>query len=270
MTVESQTSPASTATGFAGPGKPSSLYRAEFWRLGSVLARRLPYGFSSWLAGWLAVTYYRMNRTRREIVIENLLPPLDGNRAQAEQVSHQLFQQFALKLIDLWRYESGLPIGNVFGEVTGWEHFLAAQSRHCGVLLLTVHLGNWEFGAPLLTERGVKLQVITLPEPHAKLTALRQAARARWGVETVAIGHDPFAAVEVIRRLEANQCVALLMDRPPATTAVEVELFGRPFAASIAASELARAYGCALLPVCLPRTGGGYAAHVLQDISSEL
>jgi lauroyl/myristoyl acyltransferase len=88
-------------------------------------------------------------------------------------------------------------------------------------------------------------------------------------VETLAIGHDPFAAVEVIRRLEANQCVALLMDRPPATTAVEVELFGRPFAASIAASELARASGCALLPVFLPRTGRGYAAHILPEISYE-
>jgi lauroyl/myristoyl acyltransferase len=88
-------------------------------------------------------------------------------------------------------------------------------------------------------------------------------------VETLAIGDDPFAAVEVIRRLEANQCVALLMDRPPATTAVEVELFARPFAASIAASELARASGCALLPVCLPRTERGYAAHVLPEISYE-
>jgi len=35
--------------------------------------------------------------------------------------------------------------------------------------------------------------------------------------------------------------VALLIDRPPATTGVLVDLFGRPFRASIAAAELARA-----------------------------
>jgi len=42
-----------------------------------------------------------------------------------------------------------------------------------------------------------------------------------------------------------------------------VELFGRPFSASIAAAELARASGCAVLPVYLPRAGRGYAAHIL-------
>jgi lauroyl/myristoyl acyltransferase len=45
-----------------------------------------------------------------------------------------------------------------------------------------------------------------------------------------------------------------------------VELLGRKFAASIAAAELARASGCVLLPVYLPRTEKGYAAHILPEI----
>jgi len=130
-----------------------------------------------------------------------------------------------------------------------------------------MHLGNWEFGAPLLTQRGVKLQVITMAEPEARLTEFRQAARARWGIETIALGDHPFAAVEVIRRLEANNAIALLMDRPPAATAAPVNLFGRRFMASISAAELARASGCAILPVYLPRTSQGYTAHILPEIS---
>jgi lauroyl/myristoyl acyltransferase len=58
----------------------------------------------------------------------------------------------------------------------------------------------------------------------------------------------------------------LLVDRPPAATAITVELFGRPFAASIAAAELARASGCVLLPVYLPRANRAYSAHVLPAI----
>src|SRR4029077_2433503 len=132
-----------------------------------------------------------------------------------------------------------------------------------GILLVTPHLGNWEFGGPLLTKRGVKLQVITLAEPGRGFTELRQASRARWDIDTLVIGEDPFAFVEVIRRLEAGATVALLIDRPPKTSSVTVELFGRPFAASIAAAELARASGCVLLPVYLPLTDKGYAAHIL-------
>ncbi len=194
---------------------------------------------------------------------------MNGDRLAARIATRELFQQFALKLADLWRYESGLSIYNLFHDLTGWEHFQKAQEQKRGVLLVTIHLGNWEFGAPLLTQRGVKLQVITGPEPQAELTELRQAARARWGIETLALGDNPFAAVEIIRRLEANNSVALLMDRPPAATAVTVKLFGRPFSASISAAELARASGCAVLPVYLPRTSRGYVAHILPEISYE-
>ena len=154
----------------------------------------------------------------------------------------------------------------MFAELSGWEHFTQARATRRGVLLLTPHLGNWEFGAPLLAQRGVELLVITLAEPQRRLTEMRLASRARWGIETLVIGRDPFAFVEIIRRLEAGATVALLMDRPPAASAVLVELFGRKFAASIAAAELARAAGCVLLPVYLPRSDEGYSAHILPQI----
>jgi KDO2-lipid IV(A) lauroyltransferase len=251
------------------PARPSTLYRAGLWRAAVFLSRGMPHWAFGRLASSVAIIYWLLHARRRRAVFENLLPAVNGDRLAARVATRELFQQFALKLADVWRYEGGLSIYNLFRDFTGWEHFQAAHARGRGVLLLTIHLGNWEFGAPLLTQRGVKLQVITLAEPQAALTELRQAARARWGIETLALGDNPFAAVEIVRRLEASNAVALLMDRPPAATAVTVNLFGRPFPASIAAAELARAAGCALLPVCLPRTSAGYVAHVLPEIAYE-
>lgn len=249
--------------------RPSSLYRAECWRLGIFLSRRIPHFLLGALASHVAKLYWLAARSRRRVVFDNVLPAVNGDRAAARIVTRELFQQFSLKLADLWRYESGLSIYNLFHNLTGWEHFQAASARGRGVLLATVHLGNWEFGAPLLTQRGVNLQVITQAEPQPALTQLRQAARARWGIETLALGDSPFAAVEIIRRLEANNVVALLMDRPPTPTAAPVKLFERPFLASVSAAELARASGCAVLPVYLPRTSRGYIAHILPEISYE-
>jgi KDO2-lipid IV(A) lauroyltransferase len=194
------------------------------------------------------------------------MPPLNRDRKAATETSKALFRQFALKLADLWRYESGISIESLLGASSGWEHFTQAQAQKRGVLLLTVHLGNWEFGGPWLTRKGVRLQVLTLAEPGRNFTQLRQASRARWNIETLVIGNDPFAFLEVIRRLESGATVALLVDRPPPPTAVRAELFGHPFDASIAASELARASGCVLLPVYLPRSGACYEAHILPEI----
>lgn len=246
--------------------KPSTLYRAGTWRLGLVAAKNLSPTAAEHLMQQLSRCYWHFNPLRREVVVQNLLPAANGDRERARQLSQELFRQFAIKLVDLWRYESGLALDELFLDWTGWDRFAAARAQGRGVLLLTPHLGNWEFGAPLLARQGVTLLVITLSEPHSQLTQLRQQSRALWGIETLVIGEDMFAFVEVIRRLEAGATVALLIDRPPIASSVTVQLFGRPFPASIAAAELARATGCALLPVYLPRSKTGYSAHILSEI----
>jgi predicted RND superfamily exporter protein/lauroyl/myristoyl acyltransferase len=251
------------------PSPPSALYRAELWRLGLTLVRLMPRDLCARLGLTIAGLYWTLAHRRRAIVIENLLPALEGDRAAAGRTGKKLVRQFARKVVDLWRYEAGMPIDELFGPATGWEEFERAKAQKRGVLLLTPHLGNWEFGGPLLSRRGVSLQVVTLAEPGGGFTELRRASRARWDIDTLVIGHDPFAFVEIIRRRGGGATVALLVDRPPASTAVEVELFGRPFAASLAAAELARATGCVLLPVYLPLVGNTYEAHVLPAVLYE-
>jgi lauroyl/myristoyl acyltransferase len=118
-----------------------------------------------------------------------------------------------------------------------------------------------------LIRRGVRVLVLSNPEPDERLTAIRAQARARWGIDTLIVGQDPFAFVEVIKRLERGATVALLLDRPAKGTEVEVELFGRPFLASAAAAELARASGCAIVPCYIVREGARHESHLLAELA---
>ena len=217
----------------------------------------------------LASLYSRLVPARRQIVLQNLLPATDNDPCRAAPLARNLFRQFGVKLVDLWRFETGHSADGLLVEESGWEHFMAARATGRGILIVTPHLGNWEFGGPLLIRRGVPLHVVTQVEPGEGFTELRQAARARWGIETHVIGDQPFAVIEVIKLLERGAVVALLIDRPPSSTSVQVELFGRAFHASVAAAELARASGCAVLPVALPRRRHGYAAYIFPEVIYE-
>src|SRR3954464_6643102 len=92
---------------------PSSLYRSEIWRMGLCLVRVVPASVCVKLGRVLAWVYWAMAKRRREIVIQNLLPALQSSE-RAKKTARAVFQQLALKLIDLWRYEAGLPIENLF------------------------------------------------------------------------------------------------------------------------------------------------------------
>lgn len=253
----------------AQPGTASRLYGFAAWRLGLRCARWLPVAFARVLGANLAAAYGLLARSRRRVVEENLLPVVGGDPVIARQTAARLFRNFGVKLADLLRYESGRPVAQLFRELPPPERFAALVRPGRGTILLTVHLGNWEFGAPLLRRLGVKLLVVTLAEPGTGFTELRERARRQWGVETLVIGQDAFAFVEVLKRLQEGALVALLVDRPPAGTGVEVELFGRPLAASVSAAELARASGCALIPVALPWTPAGYEIIVLPEVPYE-
>ena len=249
--------------------KPSSLYGARLWRAGGWLGRILPEPLCVAMARSAALAYRIARPDRFEVVVANLLPVHDGDRAAATRAAKANFANFARKLVDLWRHESGVPLGDRAQVGEGWEHFLAATRTGRGVLLVTPHLGNWEFGAPLLARRGVELLVLTAPEPGDGFTELRAEARRRQGIETLVVGEDPFAFVEVVRRLQDGGVVALLVDRPAAGRAVEVEFFGRPCLASIAAAELARATGCIVLPVFVVAEGRDHIAHTLPPIEHD-
>lgn len=244
---------------------PSVFYRLEVWRLGMALARRAPPGTLGSFCRRIAGLYWVTHPTRRAVVCANLLPVCDGDAARARRTARSLFDQFALKLADLWRWESGAQTDLGLVGMQGWEHFERAQERGRGVLLVTPHLGNWEWGGAIMLRRGVKLLVLSLEEPDPRLTQLRRESRLQQGIETLVIGRDAFAFVEIIRRLEAGATVALLMDRPPARSAVTVEFCGRAFQASVAAAELARASGCAVVGVHVLRESTGYVSIVLPE-----
>ncbi|MDE3066071.1 MAG: MMPL family transporter [Verrucomicrobiota bacterium] len=253
------------ADGKSVPAKLPAFYRAGLWRLGLAVARILPAGLLKKFAAVLAGLYWWVQRRRREVMVENFMPVLASDRGAAEKAARAAHRNFAVKLVDLWRVESGATAGNWLTDPREPEIIQGARRRGRGTLFITLHLGNWEHGGLLLAQLGIRLTILSLAEPDAGLTDLRNAARARYGVDTLIIGQDSFAFVEAIKKLQAGADLALSLDRPPKRGGVPVEFFGRPFEASPAAAELARATGCALIGVTIVRRPGGYAARVLPE-----
>ncbi|MGB7769391.1 MAG: MMPL family transporter, partial [Verrucomicrobiia bacterium] len=244
---------------------PFAFYRAGLWRLGLVIVRILPVGLVKEFAMVLAGFYWRFQRQRCEVVVRNFLPVFAGDRAAAEKAAHRLHRNFAAKLVDLWRVEGGVPVQNWLTNLEELKIIHTARQRGHGTVFITLHLGNWEHGGLLLTQLGIRLTILTQAEPDDGLTELRIAARKRYGVGTLVIGQDDFAFVEVIKRLQAGADLAISLDRPPEKGGVPIEFFGHKFEASLAAAELARASGCALIGVTIVRRPNGYAVKVLPE-----
>jgi len=244
--------------------QPSALYRGSLWKFALATARNLPRPLSRAIAQ-IACEIYRILSPRSRIIHENLLPAFDGDEFGASEATRRLFSAFGTKVVDLLRFEAGVDAR--FSELTGWEIFQRAYQRGNGVLFITPHLGNWEIGAPLITNKGVKFYAVTQAEPGLNFTEMRSEARARWGVDTIVVGQEAFAFIEIIRRLHEGAAVAMLIDRPAPQSSTMVKLFGRDFQASLAPAELARASGCAIIGGCIVEENGAYSARFLPELT---
>ncbi|HEV2452780.1 MAG TPA: lysophospholipid acyltransferase family protein [Verrucomicrobiae bacterium] len=247
-----------------------AFYRSGFWKFGLMAARTFPPGLLKTIARAGAGAYLQFQPRRADVVFQNFLPVFGNDRTAAATAAGAAHRNFAAKLIDLWRVESGENVTNWLTNNSELEIIHAARRRGRGALFITLHLGNWEHGGLLLKQLGIPLTILSLAEPDDGLTELRNAARARYGVDTLIIGEDDFAFVEVIKRLQSGADLAVSLDRPPERGAgVPVLFFDRPFLASPAAAELARASGCALIGVTIVRRPNGFAVKVLPEFVYE-
>lgn len=249
------------------PALPPAFYRADLWRAGSRVVRGLPAWLVDRVCVGLGAVCFHLDRRGRKVVAANLLPVLSGDRSAAQRAAGRLYRRFAVKLADLLRLENGETACQWITNPKEREVIETATARGRGVLFLTPHLGNWEHGGLLLADFGLRLTVLTLGEPEDELTAARAASRARLGMETLVIGHDSFALVEVVKRLNAGAAMAIAIDRPAGAQGVRVEWFGQPFQASAVAVELARASGCALVGVTFVRRHNSLVVSVLPEFT---
>ncbi len=222
------------------------------------LVRVLPAGIADRLARALAGLAFALRppaRAELEANLARLMPesPTSARRDRAREA----FDHFALSLLDFLRLgrldERTLAVAI---EVRGAEHLETARASGRGVIVLSAHLGNWEWGAAWLAANGARLSVVARPHPHPWVE--RFFARRRLARGVGMLRERPLwpGAARALRRRE---WVALMGDRCCAD--------GSAWAW---ATALARRTGALVLPAVMIRLAPGrYAACFEAPLTSE-
>ena len=134
-----------------------------------------------------------------------------------------------------------------------------------GGILISGHLGNWEFMASAVARHGVKIAEVVRPLRHPRVNEIVDATRRAGGFDTIPKAK---AAVEVFRRMRAGELVGVLIDQAPRESAVPVTFFGKPCWATAAPVIFAvRGKAPVHLAVMRRKPDGRYALRVSPAIT---
>jgi KDO2-lipid IV(A) lauroyltransferase len=175
------------------------------------------------------------------------------------RLARQAFEHFALSFVDFLRMGHLDPRRIAAAlDVHGAEHLAAARASGRGVIVVSAHLGNWEWGAAFLAAHGTPLHLVARPHASASVERFFELRRGAWGVACLP---DRPLWKEAARALRKREWVALMADRSSAES---------PGSACAWAAALSRRTGALVLPAVMIRLPGRrYAAFIEPPVGPE-
>jgi KDO2-lipid IV(A) lauroyltransferase len=206
------------------------------------------------VAGWCA---FYVVRDAREAVTANLAVVLGkiATSSEVRSAAMSAFQNDAMNWVDTLRI-GRLSLSEIqdMVRVDDWSLLEDSLAGGRGLILVTLHLGNFDFVGQVLLARGYRLTVpVERMQPHALFDFLVEQ-RATNGINIVPVEHAPR---DLIRALRSGELVGLAGDRNIAGKTMTLPVFGIPASLPIGPVSLARRTGCPLVLAVGIREGPG-------------
>ncbi len=234
-------------------------------QLGLFLGRTLPpragYGIARAMA-WL------ITRARPRMVhivqgnLRQILGP-DAGPSRLEELTYQLVLHAGVRIYDFF-HAVGRPPAELARLVPIPAAVLAAfkkaQEAGNGVLILGMHLSNYDLAMLSFGVHGLPIQGLSLANPHAGFTILNRL-REEAGFELTPI--TPHALRQAVRRLKRGGIVMTAADWPDPADRALVPFFGRPAYLPLGPARLAGLTGAdVFLAACHHTPEAGYLIEV--------
>lgn len=231
------------------------------WLTGLVASLPLSVGYA--LAGLLTEAHYRLFPARRHAALANLAIAVPrATRRERARLARRMMRSYNnmmfefLRLPHLSRREL---IDSV--EVVGREHLEQAVARGRGVIVASTHIGNWELAAVVLAHQGYTLHAVAGVQLSRWLTPAVRETKSELAIHTVS-HEDGFR--KLMRALEHNDLVALMVDGDLYQHGMNVEFFGRETRWPAGPGVLSQRTGALIICGYCERVGPGRFRIVME------
>jgi KDO2-lipid IV(A) lauroyltransferase len=234
-----------------------------------VLARVLPMKLCRRFGRIIALMVYVFSKQDRSGFAHNLSlalgkPPQDES---IKKIIRKIFINYGEYMADFFLLPQQPPhiIRQSFAFLKGESTIQKALDRGKGVILLSAHLGNWEFGGIMMRLSDYPLAVVALPHNTAATNTLVNRFRKDKGIRVIELNKSPFSSLAILKHLRGNGVVAMIGDRDFLGNGKFIDFFGRKVRFPIGPVVTALASGAAIIPAFVLKQPDGRYFGVLED-----
>lgn len=226
--------------------------------------RFLPHGALLLLGALLGRLYYMIIKKQRERAVRQMMQGLSISEKEARKIVRASFMNLAQNMLEIL-YMPKLNRENLheYIEIEHLERLKDALAEGHGVVVLTGHIGTWEWLSAAFSLSGLPVTAIAKTQPNAEYSRVLDDLRATIGAEIFSRGTSELLAAG--RALKNGKILGFLADQDAGPGGAFIEFLGKTAATPLGPAVFSRKFRAPVVPAfILRRPDGKHTVRVYE------
>jgi len=222
----------------------------------SRVIRLLPYGAILFLGKILGNLYYLLIKKQRERAVAQMMPALQISEVEARKLVRKSFVNLARNVLDIL-YMPNLNEKNLseYIKIDHLERMTDALAEGHGVVVLTGHIGTWEWLSAAFTLNGLPVTAIAKLQPNQEYSRVLDDLRATINVEIFNRGTSELLAAG--RALKKGKILGFLADQDGGPGGAFINFLGKVASTPMGPAVFSKKFHSPVLPAFILRQEDG-------------
>lgn len=225
----------------------------------------MPHGLLLTLGKGLGILYYLLIKKQRNRAVSQMMESLKIEQSEAEQLVKESFINMGRNFFEVL-YMPALNKENFrkYIEIDHLERMEAALAEKRGVVVLTGHVGNWEWLSASFTMNDMPVTAIAKPQPNMDYTNALDDLRATINVEIFSRGTSELLAAA--KALKKGKILGFLADQDAGPNGAFIEFLGKTASTPMGAAVFAKKFRSPILPCFILRQPDGHHKVIIKEV----
>lgn len=231
----------------------------------SWVACRTPYSLLMAAGSGLGRLYYMLIKKQRNLAIKQMRESLKIDQSEAEAMVRASFINMGKNFMEVL-YMPALNKENFprHIEIDHLERMEAALAEKKGVVVLTGHVGNWEWLSAAFTMNDMPVSAIAKQQPNMDYTNALNDLRATINVEIFSRGTSEL--LSAAKALKKGRILGFLADQDAGPGGAFIEFLGKTASTPMGAAVFAKKFNSPIIPAFILRQPDGHHKVVIGEI----
>lgn len=225
----------------------------------------LPHSFLLAFGKWVGEFYFCFIKKQRNRAVAQMSLSLHLRQEEAEKLVRDSFINMGRNFFEMM-YMPHLTKQNFrkYIDIDNLSRLQAALAENHGVVILTGHVGNWEWLSAAFTFSDLPVTAIAKPQPNEQHTHFLNYLRQCIGVEIFSRGTSELLAAA--RSLKKGKILGFLADQDAGPGGAFLDFFGRRASTPMGPAVFAKKFHSPIVPAFILRQPDGRHKVIIGEI----